>query len=177
MIVETLSKNGDLYSKGKLIVNNPEIIVVHAMGEYIFGRHSTEYLDEVDGTSAHLHVDPYGTAWRQRWDHQTAFHAKDFNVNSLGIEVLVPGEHNYASFKGAIKGPWVKEIQYLVTLRLISEWLVRYPIQQVVRHSDIDPARKVDPGAGFPWKRLLTDIEPIITAKAEGRINADDRRH
>lgn len=143
--------------------NFPELIVVHCMGEHIQGadgliRRAHEHL-AFEGFSAHVLVSPNGDLIRCRRDDQGAAHAKGFNENSLGIEFLVPGRHDYTSFLKAIKVPWVAEAQYQSGLAQIREWYETWPnIKSIVRHSDIDPTRKRDPGSGFPWERLLKDL-------------------
>ena len=44
--------------------------------------------------------------------------------------------------------------QYTMLARLLKALKRRYPIGDVVGHSDIAPGRKTDPGAAFDWARL-----------------------
>jgi len=44
--------------------------------------------------------------------------------------------------------------QYEALTALIGALLRRYPITDVVAHSDIAPGRKTDPGPSFEWERL-----------------------
>jgi AmpD protein len=44
--------------------------------------------------------------------------------------------------------------QYAVLARVARAVRVRYPIRDMVGHSDIAPGRKTDPGAAFDWTRL-----------------------
>jgi N-acetyl-anhydromuramyl-L-alanine amidase AmpD len=76
----------------------------------------------------------------------------------LGIEALVPGTHNYATFLKKIREQWVSENQYQCILSQCREWYGAWPIERIDRHSDVDPARKRDPGTGFPWTRLRADL-------------------
>lgn len=46
------------------------------------------------------------------------------------------------------------EAQYLALLRLMRDLRQRYPITDVVGHSDIAPGRKTDPGPCFDWDRM-----------------------
>jgi AmpD protein len=46
------------------------------------------------------------------------------------------------------------DAQYRALAVLIDELRVRYPIVDVVGHSDIAPGRKTDPGPCFDWGRL-----------------------
>lgn len=142
--------------------NFPEFIVVHAMGEKIDvegAPSAASYLESV-GLSAHALVAPSGYIILCRPEDKGAYHAKGFNSNSLGIEFLVEGNHNYGSFIEAIKKDYITEKQYKSGLDLIRMWMYSWDIQPncIFRHSDLSPERKVDPGSGFPWDKLMKDI-------------------
>jgi N-acetyl-anhydromuramyl-L-alanine amidase AmpD len=141
--------------------NEPDTIIIHAMAEKIL---DPEPLDAVEfmrkyGYSAHSVIYPDGKNVRCRQDNEFAYHAKGYNRNSLGIEVLVPGEHDYASFLEAIAKPdWVTEAAFQKLVYQTKEGLSLYPIKRVARHSDLSPGRKLDPGKGFPWGDFLHEI-------------------
>ncbi len=46
------------------------------------------------------------------------------------------------------------EQQYRTLAGLVTELKARYPIEDLVGHSDIAPGRKTDPGPCFDWERL-----------------------
>lgn len=138
----------------------PETIVVHAMGEFILTtppRHAVKYLDFAK-LSAHSLIASDGTNFRCRLDTEIAWHALHHNTGTLGIEFLVPGAHNMASLARAMDKEYILEEQYQAGIVQIKEWLSKWPIRTITRHCDIDPMRKVDPGDGFPWQRLLNDV-------------------
>lgn len=140
---------------------SPTMIVYHAMAEWVVDvdnkYHAVQFLDRM-GLSAHSLVSPTGHNFRLREDHRIAWHAKGFNINSLGIETLVKGEHDYASFLDAINKPYVEPQQYDEILRQSIEWIEAHEIRQLVKHKDLSPGRKVDPGNGFPWDELMDDL-------------------
>lgn len=143
--------------------NKPSVIVVHAMAEYVLAddgksyEHAPDFLERM-GLSAHVLVAPDGTRYRCREDHEGAYHARGFNVDSLGIEILLPGRHDYGSFlKGIAKPLWCIGPQYAEGVQQVREWVRLYG-SRVERHSDISPGRKLDPGMGFPWAKFLSDI-------------------
>lgn len=131
------------------------------MGEFIGGdgwkNHAVQFLDEVR-LSAHSLVAPDGSNFRCRLDSETAHHALGFNTDSLGMEALVEGVHTYASFLKAIDKPYLTKLQYQYMVEQAREWKQMYPDIKIVRHSDISPERKVDPGKGFPWGMFLEDV-------------------
>ena len=139
----------------------PDRIVVHAMAEYITheGReyHAVDYLRML-GLSAHSLITPSGVRIRCRRENQGAWHAKGYNTNSLGVEVLVPGVHDYESFLDFIQHDYMMPSQYEAVVDQALDWIGDYDILHIDRHSDIDPTRKKDPGDGFPWNRFLLDI-------------------
>jgi len=142
-------------------INSPELIIIHSMGEYVMlnkkYHHAVKFLD-LEGLSAHALIAPDATNYRCRNDDEGAYHAKGFNKNSLGMEFLVPGEYYYASFLSRIASPYVSDEQYSEGVRQTVEWLNLHPIKKIVRHSDLDPERKRDPGKGFPFMDFLHDI-------------------
>ena len=142
--------------------NTPKIIVVHAMAEHVAipeGKYiyAPDFL-ESQGLSAHALALPNGDIIRMRNDTDGAYHARGFNTNSLGIEMLVPGMHNYASFLRMIDHPYLFAQQYRAAVEQCREWVDLYGIAKIVRHSDISPGRKVDPGRGFPWEAFLQEV-------------------
>jgi len=135
----------------------PTQIVIHAMGEFVGGMFAPDFLRSVE-LSAHALVTPSGVVIRTRTDQHGAYHASGHNVNSLGVEVLVGGVHDYGSFVKAIKSDWVTPQQFGATVELVKAWRSKHGINTVVRHSDISPGRKVDPGEGFMWERFLKEV-------------------
>ena len=64
------------------------------------------------------------------------------NDYSIGIELEGTDEAPYA------------DAQYEILAVLVGALYHRYPIREVVGHSDIAPVRKSDPGAAFDWSRF-----------------------
>jgi len=143
--------------------NEPVLIVLHAMGEYIEGEpdlHATDFIDKI-GLSAHAFICPNGDIIVQREDHEGAWHAKHFNTDSLGIEFLVEGVHTYETFREAIKKPYLTAAQFEAGVESVRDWMLihRIPVEMVRTHSKLSPRRKFDPGKGFPLDRFIREIE------------------
>jgi N-acetyl-anhydromuramyl-L-alanine amidase AmpD len=153
---------GDSYHGQQTLVNRPEIIIVHAMAEFIRDTddkvyHAVDWLDELK-LSAHLLVAPDGVEYRCREDNEVAWHAMGHNYDTLGIEFLVSGIHRRHSFHQAIRNDYVTELQYNTGVHAVKNWTSIHSIRDIKRHSDIDSSRKQDPGIGFPWEQFLSDV-------------------
>jgi len=143
--------------------NIPDTIVIHCMAEYvkdIEGNYTfaPRYLENA-GLSAHSLIAPDGTNYRCREDNEGAYHALGHNTNTLGMEILVAGKHDYASFAKTIKTDYVTNPQWEAAVKQCREWIEKFGITKIVRHSDISPDRKIDPGAGFKWKKFLDVVK------------------
>ena len=143
----------------------PTMIVVHAMAEYVLAddgksyEHAPDFLERL-GLSAHMLAAPDGALYRCREDLEGAYHARGFNVDSLGIEILLPGKHDYNTFLKGIATPlWCVGPQYAAVVQQCREWMRLHGISKVVRHSDLSPGRKLDPGMGFPWVKFMADLK------------------
>lgn len=139
----------------------PTRIIIHAMAEYVLMDgvyvHAPSFLER-QKLSVHAMAAPDGTIYRCRTDDEGAYHARDFNAGTLGIEVLVKGQHDYDSFARTIKNAYMTKEQYSAVVAQCREWIQAHDIADVSRHSDVSPGRKIDPGDGFPWKQFLFDI-------------------
>ena len=139
----------------------PNKIIIHAMGEFIgapgWKNHAVQYLARV-GLSAHAIIAPDGENYRCRKDNQGAYHALGHNTDTLGLEFLVSGVHTYSTFLNTIRTPYITTQQYEVGVEQVKFWIKHWGITEVLRHSDISPERKVDPGDGFPWVMFKKDI-------------------
>lgn len=141
----------------------PGRIVIHAMSEYIDGLFAVDFLKSI-GLSVHALICPNGKVIRCRLDNEGAYHAKEYNNNSLGVEFLVKGEHSYPSFLSAIQRPYLTEEQYEAGVKLVKQWISKYEIIKVWEHSWLSPGRKFDPGPGFSLYRFEEDIETKINS-------------
>lgn len=140
-------------------IQNPDRLIIHAMSEYINGQYADVFLSSV-GLSAHFLLQPSGDFIKLRKTHEIAYHAKGHNTNTIGIEVLVEGEHTYETLLEAIKTDWVKPEQ-MESLIEMSNGILEYydiPKENVLRHSDIDPERKFDPGSGMNWEYFKSQL-------------------
>jgi N-acetylmuramoyl-L-alanine amidase len=106
---------------------------------------SCHYLITEDGQIARL-VDEDKRAWHAGKAHWRGI--DDVNSASIGIELVNPGhDHGYCPFPDA-------QMQSL--MRLMVAICNRHGITRgnIVGHSDVAPARKLDPGELFDWDRL-----------------------
>jgi N-acetylmuramoyl-L-alanine amidase len=112
--------------------------------------------DPEASVSAHYLITEEGEVVRLVPEEFRAWHAgasywrghKDVNSASIGIELDHPGHLlGYREFAEA-------QIDALIPLlhRIVQQYDI--PRANVVAHSDVAPARKVDPGELFPWGRL-----------------------
>jgi N-acetyl-anhydromuramyl-L-alanine amidase AmpD len=147
---------------------SPHTIVIHAMAENI--RLDSEYKGievgtyqahdwlQKDGTSAHFLLKPDGSFIKQRSTKKICWHARGFNTGSIGIEVLVKGTYNYPEFIEKIKTDWVTNEQYSNLIEMCKGIVDFYNIEKIVRHSDLSPNRKHDPGSGFKWDWFKNEV-------------------
>lgn len=106
--------------------------------------------------SAHYLISRDGEVVRLVPEDRRAWHAgvsywrgiKDVNSASVGIELDHPG-HRYGY------GPF-PDAQFEALVPLVARIVKNHGIARanVVGHSDVAPARKIDPGELFPWDRL-----------------------
>jgi N-acetyl-anhydromuramyl-L-alanine amidase AmpD len=148
-------------------VQVPNKLIIHCMAEIIkvdkafenkgktieAGEYPAHEWLQMLGLSAHFLIEPNGDVIKQRGTKEICWHARGFNENSVGIEVLVAGVWNYATFVKRIKEDWVTADQMLTLIELSDDIIEYFDINhdQILRHSDISPGRKVDPGDGFKW--------------------------
>lgn len=134
------------------------------MGEYIIDNgkylHARNSLLK-DKLSAHALIAPNGDYYRCREDDKIAWHARGFNTNSLGVEFLVKGRHDYGSFIDIIKSDYITDKQLETGINVVANWMNLHDIKNIDRHSDVSPGRKVDPGEGFPWNHFIRSLEDV----------------
>lgn len=133
-----------------------DMLVLHYTGMPDAEAALARMCDLAAEVSAHYLIDVDGAIWRLVAEDRRAWHAgrsywagdTDINSRSIGIELANPGH-------GPEYRPFA-EPQMAALIRLASEIVSRHaiPAGRVLAHSDIAPARKLDPGELFDWKRL-----------------------
>lgn len=102
--------------------------------------------------SAHYLIGADGTVWQMVDEGLRAWHAGagewrgrgDVNSRSIGIELDNDGASPFA-------WPQMRALHGLLA-GVLARWAI--PPQGVIAHSDMAPARKVDPGPRFDWRGL-----------------------
>jgi N-acetylmuramoyl-L-alanine amidase len=151
-IVDCRSPNHDARPEGAPI----DILVLHYTGMRTADEALARLCDPQARVSAHYTIGRDGRIFahvpeeRRAWHAGVSYWAGETNVNgrSIGIEIVNPGhEFGYEPFA---------EPQIAALIDLARGILSRHPIppNRVVGHSDVAPARKMDPGELFPWKAL-----------------------
>src|SRR6185312_12956132 len=106
---------------------------------------SSHYLVHEDGLIVQM-VREADRAWHagaSSWHGET-----DMNSRSVGIEIVNRGHSlGYDNFGDS-------QIEAVIGLCRGISLRHAVPPERVLAHSDIAPARKVDPGEKFPWRRL-----------------------
>jgi len=136
--------------------NETKFIIIHAIAEYIdtgepgkTPQYCVDFLRERNELP-HYFLTPSGIVLKGIPHNLMANHARGFNYCSVGIEVMLPGCHSYASFVKAMgdKNEHIPAISYpfLRLEGLIKELLEIYPNAKIVGHNELSPDRKVDPG-------------------------------
>ena len=147
-------KNGTIYD----LQEKPQLGVIHAMGEFIMNDngkdgdqqcyYAPDWLDDLN-CAAHFYITPSGVIIQTLDIDVRGAHARGYNVQSIGIEFLVPGVHNINTFYQAIKKPYLTDEAIGSGLLLVS-YLMSKRVTIWKQHSELSPERKRDPGAGFP---------------------------
>ncbi len=145
----------------------PMLIVLHyTEQESVAQSLHTLRTRNIEGpVSAHYLIGEKGDLYQLVADERRAWHAgggswgtiSDVNSASIGIEIDNDGREPYT------------EAQIATLLRLLDDLCTRHAIPRtnIIGHADRAPARKIDPGARFPWQRLA--------AAGFGRWPAADR--
>ena len=132
------------------------MIVLHYTGMEDTASAIDRLRDSEAKVSCHYLVTEEGKVLAMVPEEKRAWHAgrsrwrgiDDVNSASIGIELVNPGhEFGYRPFP---------EEQIDALVPLVAQIKERYAITRgnVVGHSDVAPARKLDPGELFPWSRL-----------------------
>jgi len=135
----------------------PTMLILHYTGLPSASK-AIEVLSRPDcKVSCHYVVDTDGRITQMVAESQRAWHAgvsrwfneTDINSASIGIEIQNPGhQHGYPDFPPE---------QMAAVVALCRDIVSRNPIspERVLAHSDIAPARKIDPGEKFDWPDLF----------------------
>jgi N-acetylmuramoyl-L-alanine amidase len=134
----------------------PDMIVLHYTGMPDAGAALERLCTPAAKVSAHYFVFEDGRVVQLVSEKRRAWHAglgrwgsdTDINSCSIGIEIVNPGhEFGYRDFP---------KRQIAAVTALCRGILTRntIPPARVLGHSDVAPARKLDPGEKFPWQTL-----------------------
>jgi AmpD protein len=114
------------------------------------------YFEQIRDTkvSAHFFVRRNGSliqfvdADARAWHAGVSFWRGRGNCNDESIGIELEG----------LEGEPFETPQYDTLTRLCHQIQQRYPIDHIAGHEHIAPGRKLDPGSGFDWDRLQTDL-------------------
>jgi N-acetylmuramoyl-L-alanine amidase len=134
----------------------PDILVMHYTGMESGEAAIARLRDPEAKVSSHYVVEEDGRIFTLVAEERRAWHAgvsfwkgeRDINGRSIGIEIVNPGhEFGYRPFPDA---------QIAAVMALTADIRTRWIIADgdIIAHSDVAPARKIDPGELFPWKTL-----------------------
>ncbi len=134
----------------------PDILLLHYTGMHSCARAIGWLSTPKSNVSCHYVIDTDGAVTQMVQEQDRAWHAGagswqgaiDINSRSIGIEIHNPGhDQSYPEFPDA----------QMRAVAALSRDIIRrnaIPAAHVLAHSDIAPARKIDPGEKFNWAQL-----------------------
>ena len=134
----------------------PDMLILHYTGMADEGDALQRLCNPVAEVSAHYFVFENGRVVQMVPEARRAWHAgvaswageTDINSASIGIEIANAGhDGGLPPFAEAQIAPVIALARDIASL-----WGI--PGDRVLGHSDVAPARKLDPGERFPWERL-----------------------
>ena len=137
------------------------LLILHYTGMENGAAALERMCDAAAKVSAHYMVEEDGRIFRLVDEDKRAWHAgvsewageSNINSASIGIEI-VNGGHDWPLASGEL--PPFPDVQINALIALCKDIVGRHniPIENILGHSDIAPARKIDPGEHFPWRGL-----------------------
>ena len=133
-------------------MRKPNIVVIHYTAQNSCEQTLQTFTKPVTQVSAHYVICKDGTLNHMLNDYLRAWHAgagkwgnnTDVNSSSIGIEI---DNNGIDSFSNA-------QINTLLGVLSFVKKEYNIPAENFIGHSDVAPARKIDPGILFPWKAL-----------------------
>jgi N-acetylmuramoyl-L-alanine amidase len=130
----------------------PELVVLHYTGMASAAEAVALLCDPAAEVSAHYVIDETGDVLQLVPEEARAWHAgagewrglDDVNSRSIGIELVNTSRHPFPE-------PQMRALETLLG-GIFARWGIGP--EGVIAHSDMAPARKVDPGVRFDWRRL-----------------------
>ncbi len=133
-------------------MRKPNIVVLHYTAQNSCEQTLQTFTKPATQVSAHYVICKDGTLHHMLNDYLRAWHAgagkwgnnNDVNSSSIGIEIDNNGLDSFST----------AQINTLVGVLLFLKKEYNIPAENFIGHSDVAPARKIDPGLLFPWKAL-----------------------
>ena len=133
-------------------IRKPNIVVIHYTAQNSCEQTLQTFTKPATQVSAHYVICKDGTLYHMLNDYLRAWHAgvgkwgnnSDVNSTSIGIEI---DNNSVDSFSTA-------QLNTLIGLLSFVKKEYNIPTENFIGHSDVAPARKIDPGILFPWKAL-----------------------
>ena len=151
----------------------PDMVVLHYTGMASCAEAEVRLCDPQSEVSAHYLISEGGAVTALVPEELRAWHAgagawgmvQDVNSRSIGIELANSGRQPFSA-------PQMNALELL-----LGDVMARWQIgpARVIGHSDMAPARKIDPGPRFDWQRLAAaglSVWPEAAEAGDFRTNA-----
>lgn len=133
-------------------MRKPNIVVIHYTAQNSCEQTLQTFTKPATSVSAHYVICKDGTLHHMLNDYLRAWHAgvgkwgniSDVNSSSIGIEIDNNGVDSFST----------AQINTLLGVLAFAKKEYNIPTENFIGHSDVAPARKIDPGLLFPWKTL-----------------------
>ncbi len=130
------------------------------------------------GNSGHYYIEKSGKTYQWVENNRVAHHVKDYNQNTIGIELDNLGRYpNWHKTSAQYMHDKYPKVQIDALIQLIQKLQKQLPnLQYITGHEDLDTRliksennpeiyirRKMDPGRLFPWQIVMQNISLINT--------------